>query len=390
MRQIVISDPADVRANLLPMTYVRPVAGLRVGIDTLADKWRSMLPGDYSWRTVDYLQPKYALDASATTAPHTLYISGDVVATPDLVGEVLALQPGMSLVDRRGEAIAHCGSMLHTNIETAADPIRIQRLYDIFLYNGRVLTRDFERLTAAVPGKPLSPTVTVIGDPALVYVHPHAAYVEGCTINTLQGPVYIGPHATVMEGSCLRGPLAICDHATVNMGARIYGDTTIGPHCKVGGELNNVVMQAYSNKGHDGFLGNAVIGEWCNIGAGASASNLKNDYTDIKLWNYPARRFVKTGLQFCGLIMGDHSKVGVNAMLNTATVLGVGVNIHGSGFPRPFLASFIEGSTQGFTDVPMAKFFDTARRMMARRDVTLTDDDIAILTRVRELAEQYR
>ena len=158
----------------------------------------------------------------------------------------------------------------------------------------------------------------------------------------------------------------------------------------MGGELANVVMMAYSNKAHDGFLGNAVIGEWCNIGGGCVASNLKNDYTEIKLWNYPAHRFLKTGLQFCGLIMGDHSKAGVNTMLNTATVLGVGVNIHGSGFPRPFLAAFSEGATAGFSDVPMNKFFDTARKMMARRGVELTDTDIEILNHIRVLAEQYR
>ena len=174
------------------------------------------------------------------------------------------------------------------------------------------------------------------------------------------------------------------------MGARIYGDTTIGPWCKVGGELNNVVMHSYSNKAHDGFLGNAVIGQWCNIGGGCSASNLKNDYTEIKLWNYPRRRFLRTGLQFCGLIMADFCKAGVNTMLNTATVLGVGVNIHGSGFPRPFLASFLEGSPQGYSEEPMQRFFDTASKMMARRGIELTQIDIDILNSVRQIAENYR
>ena len=204
------------------------------------------------------------------------------------------------------------------------------------------------------------------------------------------GPIYIGKDATIMEGSCIRAPFAACEHSQVNMGAKIYGATTLGPYCKVGGELNNVVMIGYSNKAHDGFLGNAVIGEWCNIGGGTTASNLKNDYTEIKLWNYPAHRFLKTGLQFCGLIMGDHSKAGINCMFNTATVIGVGVNIHGAGFPRNFVASFSEGSTAGFSDVSMTKFFDTARRVMARRHVELSDIDKEIFMAVQAIAEGYK
>ena len=193
-----------------------------------------------------------------------------------------------------------------------------------------------------------------------------------------------------MEGSCLRGPIALCDHSTVNMGTRIYPGTSLGPWCKVGGELNNVVMFGYSNKAHDGFLGNAVIGEWCNLGAGCVASNLKNDYTEIKLWNYPSHRFLRTGLQFCGLIMADHSKAGINTMFNTATVVGVGVNIHGSGFPRNFIASFSEGGPAGFTDLPMEKFFDTAKRMMSRRGRALTDADYRMFHAIREAAENYK
>ena len=188
----------------------------------------------------------------------------------------------------------------------------------------------------------------------------------------------------------LRGPIALCEHAVVNMGSKLYGATTLGPWCKVGGELNNVVMQAYSNKAHDGFLGNAVIGEWCNLGAGCVASNLKNDYTPIRLWNYPTGRFLRTNLQFCGLIMGDHSKAGINTMFNTATVLGVGVNIHGSGFPRNFVPSFSEGSTAGFSEVSMTKFFDIAARMMARRHVELTDADRRMFYAIREAAEAFK
>lgn len=193
-----------------------------------------------------------------------------------------------------------------------------------------------------------------------------------------------------MEGSCLRGPIGILEHATVNMMTRIYGGTTIGQWCKVGGEINNVVMHPYSNKAHDGFIGNAVIGSWCNLGAGCTASNLKNDYTEIKLWDYPSRRFVRIGLQFCGLIMADHSKAGINTMFNTATVVGVGVNIHGTGFPRNFIASFSEGSAAGFSDVPLTKFIDIARRMMARRNVEFTPADERLYATLHDLTETYK
>ena len=204
-------------------------------------------------------------------------------------------------------------------------------------------------------------------------------------INVKHGPVYIGRDAEVMEGACLRGPIALCEHAVVNMGGKIYGATTLGPYCKVGGELNNVVMTGYSNKAHDGFLGNAVIGEWCNLGAGCTASNLKNTYGTIKLWSIGQGRFVDTGLQFCGLIMGDHSKAGINTMFNTATTVGVGVNFYGAGFPRTFIPSFTQGSTAGMKPIYMDAFFETASKVMARRHVKLTEMDKEILINVREL-----
>ena len=268
-------------------------------------------------------------------------------------------------------------------------------LYDIFVLNDKALHNDFISLTAGRKSLTLSKTNTVVGDMFFADGTPkifieEGATVEAANLNVNNGPIYIGKDAEVMEGSCIRGPFALCNNGVVNMGARIYGATTIGPYCKVGGELNNVVMIAYSNKAHDGFLGNAVIGEWCNIGGGTTASNLKNDYTEIKLWNYPAHRFLRTGLQFCGLIMGDHSKAGVNCMFNTATVVGVGVNIHGSGFPRNFVASFSEGSSAGFTDVSLAKFFDIAQRMMARRNIELTEVDREIFQSIYAIADTYK
>lgn len=360
MPDIVLRDPEGARENLLPLSFTRPLSELRLGILTLREKWELMLPGNYSWSTAPYLAEKFP----ATSGPVTYTIDSDIIPTPALAD---AIRRGAEL---QGEE-------------------RIEHLYDIFLKNGDAIEADYRLLTAGRESMPLSESNTLIGDRSLLFIEP-GARVEGAILNTTHGPIYIGRDAEVMEGCCLRGPIALCEHATVNMGTKIYGATTIGPWCKVGGELNNVVMIGYSNKAHDGFLGNAVIGEWCNLGAGCVASNLKNDYTEIKLWNYPAHRFLKTGLQFCGLIMGDHSKAGINTMFNTATVVGVGVNIHGSGFPRNFIASFSEGGASGFTDVSLTKFYDIATRMMARRGKTLTELDRRIFQYIYDFADRFK
>lgn len=347
MKTYVLVDSPEAVGNLRPMTYCRPIAELRIGITTIREKWERQLGAKCTWQTVDYLQEKY---------PCVIEGEPEYIASNEI--------PGVGVVNH---------------------------LWDIFQLNGKAIIEDFRHITAGRTSAPICDSCTVIGDPSQIFIE-EGAQVQGAYLNTTKGPIYIGRDAEVMEGACLRGPLAVCEHAVVNMGAKIYGDTTIGPWCKVGGELNNVVMQAYSNKAHDGFLGNAVIGEWCNLGAGCVASNLKNDYTPIKLWNYPAQRFLPTGLQFCGVIMGDHTKCGINSMLNTATVLGVGCNIHGSGFPRPFVPSFSErgGAGSGYADVSMTKFFEIAARMMARRHVELTEVDKRIFYAVREIAENYR
>lgn len=383
----VIFDPDSVRDNLLPLTYTRPVGALRVGITTIAEKWAYYLFGEYSWLTEHYLSEKFPCEADVT-ADNLLLIAGNVLPDQQLAQAVMALNPGQALYkgDRRIAAVGDG----HEHIEYSDDIMAVDNLYDIFLLNGRAICDDFARITTGQQSAPVSDSVTVIGDRNRVFLA-EGATVEGCIINVKNGPVYVGPQAEIMEGATLRGPIAIGPHSTVNMGARIYPGTTLGPWCKAGGELNNVVMQGYSNKAHDGFLGNAVIGEWCNLGAGCVASNLKNDYTLIKLWNYPAHRFLRTDLQFCGLIMGDHSKIGVNCMLNTATVMGVGVNLHGAGFPRPFIPSFLEGAPgTGFKDVPLKRFYDIAERVMSRRNAPITDADRVIFERVYEVASKFK
>jgi UDP-N-acetylglucosamine diphosphorylase/glucosamine-1-phosphate N-acetyltransferase len=395
---IIFFDDKLTRENLLPLTFTRPLALLRIGITTIVEKWQNAFPGHRtSFLTEGYLSAKYP----TIDAPISIFIAGNVLPTTALINAIAELSIGEALI-QDNKTIIFIGSLndfanhKFTSVKEIESPVMaINMLYDIFTKNGEVLASDFMHLTAGRQSQPLSSTCTIVGNATFpdgtpkIFIE-EGATIEAATLNVKNGPIYIGRDAEIMEGSCLRGPIALLAHAVVNMGSKIYGATTIGPYSKVGGELNNVVMIGYSNKAHDGFLGNAVIGEWCNLGAGCVASNLKNDYTEIKLWNYHAHRFLRTGLQFCGLIMGDHSKAGINTMFNTATVLGVGVNIHGSGFPRNFVASFSEGSTAGFSDVPLSKFFDIASRVMARRGCSLTEVDKAMFKSIYDIADTYK
>lgn len=392
MRNIILYDDNEIRENLLPITFTRPMADIRVGILTIRQKWELAFQGEYSYSTADYLSAKFPIKEVNTLEDY--YIAGNVCPTEELV-RCLDTLPHNTGIKYGDKLVAHRGKKCQDFILLEDMPLMLSTLPDIFMLNDDALVADFKALTHGRYSQPVSPTCTIIGDPLFpdgtpkIFLEPGAT-VEGAILNVSKGPIYVGKDAEIMEGSCVRGPLALCEHAYVNMGTKIYGATTIGPYCKVGGELNNVVMIGYSNKAHDGFLGNAVIGEWCNLGANCVASNLKNDYSEIKLWNYPAHRFLRTGLQFCGLIMGDHTKAGINTMFNTATVVGVGCNIYGSGFPRNFVASFSEGGASGFDDVSLNKFFDIARRVMARRHVELTDVDVEIFKSIYEIAETYK
>ncbi len=381
MKNIILFDPVEARAGLLPLTLTRPVALLRHGITTLSEKWQKAIPGTYSYSTQDYLSAKYPMIEAADG--DNLFIAGNLHPDQELVEAILSLEPGEALtqgaaiIARRGNGEPQKTKAYEGN------PLALNHVWDIFMLNDEALRRDFACLTAGRESQPLSDTCRLIGDPSQLFIE-EGATVEGAIINVTKGPIYVGRDAEIMEGACLRGPIALCEHAVVNMGGKIYGATTLGPYCKVGGELNNVVMTGYSNKAHDGFLGNAVIGEWCNLGAGCTASNLKNTYAPVRVWSMAENSFIKTDLQFCGLIMGDHSKAGINTMFNTATVVGVGVNFYGAGFPRTFIPSFTEGSTLGMKPVIMDRFFDTATRMMARRHKELTPVDKEIFITINE------
>ncbi len=401
MNDIILFDTPECHDNLLPLSFTRPVADFRVGITTIAEKWKAATGAARVLHApVDYLRPKFAPEP-LPDGEH-LFIAGNVIPDAALVGAVGKLASGEGLVADGGSVVAFRGtaagldSRNFTPIIYKGDIVAVRYVFDIFRLNGGCITDDFRCITAGRESMPLPQSNTVIGKMTddegmpLLFIE-EGADIQGATINLTKGPVYIGRDAEVMEGVCLRGPLAVCSNAHVNMGAKVYGNTTIGPFCKVGGEVNNIVMFGYSNKSHDGFLGNAVIGEWCNIGAGVNASNLKNDYSKIRIWNYASHSFMRTDLQFCGLIMGDHSKIGINCMLNTATVMGVAVNLHGAGFPRTFIPSFSEGSpAAGFSEVPMRKFFDIAERVMSRRGLSVGDADRKIFEAVREVAARLR
>lgn len=397
-RNIVLFDSEKRHTNLLPLSFTRPISDFRIGILTIQEKWEHLTGFSCSPLPVEYLRSKFPVDESDIA----LFVAGWVLPDSSFIKAATGLAEGESL-RIADETVAFCGRpsdfMQLLDKPAPADAIEytahadcLTYVFDIFRLANESILIDYGILASGRESLPLSKTNLLLGDAVLPSGLPsvfleEGAKVEGVTLNVTGGPIFVARNAEIMEGSCLRGPVSVGSFSKVNMGSKIYGATAIGPWCKVGGEINNAVFFGYSNKAHDGFVGNAVIGEWCNIGAGVNASNLKNDYSKIRVWNYATHTFMRTDMQFCGLIMGDHSKVGINCMLNTATVIGVGVNLHGAGFPRTFIPSFSEGSpTGGFTDVSMKKFCDIAERAMARRGIALSDADRRIFERVREVA----
>lgn len=398
--KIVLFDTVENYENLLPLSYTRPVGAFRVGIVTIREKWEHFLPGDYSYYPLHYLREKYPLDCGEEE--EALFIAGNKLPDKATALEASMLRAGESLRDSGG-IWAYRGQRRDfetldpsSGRESANDSRRLRYVFDIFRMNAEEIMNDYVWLTRGRAGHSPDATVTIIGPAKLSNRQPslfieQGATVEGCTLNLKDGPIYIGRNAHVMEGSCLRGPVAVCSEAKVRMGAKVYGGSTFGPFCKAGGEVDNAVMFGYSNKSHDGYLGNAVVGEWCNIGAGTNASNLKNDYSKIRIWNYAQQRFMRTDLQFCGLIMGDHSKAGINCMFNTASVVGVGVNFHGSGFPRQFIPSFRNGSPEGgFSAISIDTFMQTASRVMSRRGLELSDADRRIFEYIHAYASRFQ
>lgn len=372
-----------VRNALFPFTFTRPVADIRVGILTIREKWEKYLGVTTTTVTEEYLSEKYPM----VEMEENVMINASFCPNGVLVEMISFLQPKQAIV-KNDEIIAFFTTDDQEEIDfddyelisIDEDCLQIQYSWDIFQKNDQAIRDDFELLTQDRRSQPIPNTVQVLGAENIFIEE--GAVLNFCTLNATTGPIYIGKDSEIMEGSVIRGPFALCDHAQVKLATKIYGATTVGPHCRVGGEINNSVLFAYSNKGHDGFLGNAVLGEWCNIGADSNNSNLKNNYEAVKLWDYETERFVNTGLQFCGLMMGDHSKCGINTMFNTGTVVGVSANIFGAGFPRNYIANFTWGGAQGTQAYLPKKAFETAKIVMSRRNIEFSELDEDILTHV--------
>ncbi|KQR71265.1 putative sugar nucleotidyl transferase [Pedobacter sp. Leaf176] len=374
--------------SLRPLTFTRPVADLRIGILTIAEKWAKYLNADFGFNTQDYLSVKYPAKNNARIS-----VNGSICPDNALVDAINDLKEGQVLV--KGDVLIACSNdadnlelvTFNDEIQYNNDFIRIVYPNDIFTYNGIELKKDFELLTKGRTSSTLSSTNTFLGDDIFVE---EGATAECSVFNSLQGPIYLGKNSQVWEGSFIRGSFALGDDSSVKMGAKIYPNTTIGPHSRVGGEINNAVIWGYSSKGHEGYLGNAVLGQWCNIGADSNNSNLKNNYAEVRLWDYGKESFRKTGLQFCGLIMADHAKCGINTMFNTGTVAGVSANVFGSGFPRNFIPDFAWGGAQGFEVYSLKKMFETAEKVYARRDLAFDEAEKDILSAVFNLTQEYR
>ncbi len=375
-----------------PLSWTRPIAEMRTGILTNKERWQKILNTEISILTEKYLQEKWSLK----TDTENLIIHAGLMPDDNIIKAVKGLKKGC--LTYKGKVLARIcdeSQLLETSENTCKDITEypnhcliIENTWDIFTNAGKMIDFDFNLITKGRQSQAISKTNTVLGN------HPifleEGATVEASVLNTTNGAIYIGKDAEIMEGSQIRGPFSMGEHSVVKMGAKIYGPTILGQHVKVGGELNNVVIFGYSNKAHDGFLGNSVIGEWCNLGADTNNSNLKNNYAPVRLWNYETKGFKKTGLQFCGTIMGDHSKCGINTMLNTGTVIGVNCNIYGAGFPRNFVPSFSWGGAGGYIVYQTNKAFDVAKTVMARRNIELSDTDKAILSHIFEETKQYR
>jgi UDP-N-acetylglucosamine diphosphorylase/glucosamine-1-phosphate N-acetyltransferase len=386
---ITLFDDLQIREQLLPFTYTRSIADIRIGITTIVEKWISFFGSSTFYiKTEDYLQTRYSQGGGSS-----LFINACIIPDEALVAAISALKEDQYLIKGvRTIAIANTDSMNLSDkvaVEYTDDVLVIEQPWDIFKKNEAVLTADFYRLTKGRVSQPLATTNTLIGDTSRLFIE-EGATIEAAVLNTNTGVIYIGKEAEIMEGTVVRGPLAMCEHSAIKLAGKIYGATTLGPHVKVGGEVNNSVIFGYSNKGHDGFLGNSVIGEWCNLGADTNNSNLKNNYGEVKVWSYAKGQEINTGLQFCGLMMGDHSKCGINTMFNTGTVVGVSANIFGAGFPPKHIPSFSWGGAEEMVDFDLEKAMEVAERMMERRHIALTEIDKNILKNIYEATQKFR
>ncbi len=397
----ILLDPKNT-SHLWPLTQTRPISDLRIGILCLQEKWKRYLNANTSHLCNSSIEKVFPIQIESDN----VIISGNAIPDQSLVDKIKQLSHSSILVNSKNEIIVARLNQSETisfienyktdslsqylstfNIYSIDNIKTLQHPWQIFQWNGEEIQKDFDLITKGRNSEPLDSSNQILGNN--IFIEKNAS-IQCSILNTNTGPIYIGEGAEVMEGSIIRGPFALCDHASTKLGTKIYGPTTIGPQCKIGGEVNNTVFHSNSNKAHDGFIGNAVIGEWCNIGADSNNSNLKNTYAEVKLWNYATNNFARTGSIFCGLIMGDHAKCGINTMFNTGTVVGVGANVFGSGFPRQFIPDFAWGGASGFSTFKFKEFMETAKAVMSRRSQELSLEQIELLQKIYNETAGYR
>ncbi|OFX49879.1 MAG: glucose-1-phosphate thymidylyltransferase [Bacteroidetes bacterium GWA2_30_7] len=380
--------------NLLPLTFTRPVSELRLGILKIKEKWEKYLKSNCSYITKDYLSEKY----QSKYENDNILINSSFIPNNEIANEIKLLKSSESIeyknvivairLDKESAINFDFNNVRVSKKETSISLNKINYPWDLFTLNGQEIESDYKLITLNRKSIDISKNNNLIC-PEKIFIE-DGATVLFSNLNATNGSIYIGKDSEIMEGSNIRGSFALCEHSALKLASKIYGPTTIGPHSKVGGEVNNSIIIGYSNKAHDGFLGQAVIGEWCNIGADTNNSNLKNNYTDVKMWNYPKQAFIKTGLTFCGLIMGDHSKCGINTMFNTGTVIGVNSNIFGGGYPRNFIPSYSWGGSNQMIHYEFDKAIEVAKKVMIRRNIELSEIDIKILKHIFEITEVFR
>lgn len=394
---IILFDHPKTKTNLLPFTFTRPISDIRIGILTIKEKWEKWLPTDYSYLPDDYLSKKFTLHK----VKENLYLNGSVLPNSTLVEAVKALKKNQLLLkdhlpiaffgntDSVDELDVEIQSKARETVFYSHEIVTVQNVYDIFIKNGAAIRSDFDLLTTGRKSYPITDSHTAVYNPSDIFLEENVN-IKFAVLNAEKGPIYIGANAEIGEGSIVKGAASIAENSTLNLGARLRGDVTIGPYSKVGGEISNSIVFGYSNKAHEGFMGNSVLGEWCNLGADTNTSNLKNNYKNIRIWNYGQERFVDTGRQFCGLMMGDHSMSGINTMFNTGTVVGVSTNIFGGGFPRTFIPSFSQGGAKGFSTYHFEMAYDVIGKVFERRKKSLRKVDVDILKHIFEVTKKYR
>lgn len=383
-------------SDFYPLALTRPIAELRAGILTLAQKWEKITGNQPSPLCRAALRDKYP---PLYDVPDNLVIDARLIPDSAIWRELTQLNPGESLfIEERwvGTRLQNGLSANHPfqfesegKVESKENPFFMSSCYDLFLKADELIRQDFELLTSKRASHAVGPACTIIGDPSQLFLE-EGARITASIINLNDGPVYLGKNAEIMEGCAIRGPLALGEGCVVKMGAKLYGPSYFGPECRIGGEVSNSVMMGYSNKGHDGFLGNSVLGEWCNLGADTNTSNLKNNYSEVRTWSYTSESFESKGLVFCGLLMGDHSKCSINTMFNTGTVVGVSANIFGNGFPPKFIPSFSWGGSEKMSVFELEKAFDLAEKVCKRRGVTFSAKDRQILSEIFEFSRKFR